>query len=436
MLILKNNKTLLISVVTIQAFLTLACTRANPGIELDPLVIEGLKELGSIEGFKPYGANPVLATGPEGSFDAGALGSMTVVLVDSVFHLYYETWGVRSDAEWDADEYESLTVGHAISHDAINWNKDPENPVLESGGEADFDYTGVWDPYVLYEDGVFKMWYGGGGGSQPNLGWAYATSTDGTHFDKQGLIGIGNPTGVEDCHVVFDTESGLYYMYYWYGWDEPEGLYLVTSPTETGFNFNEKIPVRIKGDDSYMKKFGHVLRDKMGWHMFYSNFVQPHCPNSITRYAYSTDGIHWEAKNKRLVKGHDSEVLKVRDDLFLMFSSPRNGFDRVDCDIRLAIYSGTLEDLANKAPFFELPQESSLSGKKITIKIRDEEALAFHFKDEGEVVLSEDTNKEDPYTFNALFIHKGEQVIISGEGINLSGTYNGKTLILRDNDTD
>ena len=36
-----------------------------------------------------------------------------------------------------------------------------------------------------------------------------------------------------------------------------------------------------------MKKFGHVLRDEYGWHMFYSNFVQPHCPNSITRYAFS-----------------------------------------------------------------------------------------------------------------------------------------------------
>ena len=234
-------------VIIIPAFLLFACSGAKRNAGLDGSILQGLIEIASTEGFRSYEANPVLSPGPEGSFDAGALGSMSVVLVDSVFHLYYETWGVRSDAEWDAAEYESLTIGHATSSDGINWTKDPENPVLDHGGEADFDRTGVWDPYVIYEDGIFKMWYGGGGGSQPNFGWAYATSEDGTHFKKQGLIGIGNPTGVEDCHVVFDDESALYYMYYWYGWDEPEGLYLVTSPTETGFNFNEKIPIRMKG---------------------------------------------------------------------------------------------------------------------------------------------------------------------------------------------
>lgn len=422
--------------IIIPAFLLFACSRANRSAGLDCSVLQGFIEIASTEGFRSYEANPVLSPGPEGSFDAGALGSMSVVLVDSVFHLYYEAWGVRSDAEWDAAEYESLTIGHATSRDGINWMKDPGNPVLDHGGEADFDHTGVWDPYVIHEDGKFKMWYGGGGGSQPNFGWAYATSTDGTHFEKQGLIGIGNPTGVEDCHVVFDDESGLYYMYYWYGWDEPEGLYLVTSSTETGFNFNEKIPIRIEGDDSYMKKFGHVLRDENGWHMFYANFVQPHCPNSITRYAYSDDGIHWQAKNTRLVKGHDSEVLKVADDLYLMFSSPQNGFDRVDCDIRLSVYNGTLEKLANKPPFFRLSPDGSLKGKKFTLNIWDDEGITFHFKAEGEVVLKEDSDEEDPYTFNAFYIQEGEQVTIRGEGIDLSGVYDGETLQLINNDAD
>ncbi len=411
-----------------------SCKQKTDMVPVDPAVLNALKEIASTEGFQPYGGNPIIEPGPEGSFDAGALGSMSVLLVDGVFHVYYETWGVRSDAEWDAEEYESLTIGHATSMDGLNWTKDPENPVLPQGGEADFDRTGVWDPYVIHEDGIFKMWYGGGGGSQPNFGWAYATSEDGSHFDKQGLIGIGNPTGVEDCHVVFDKKSGLYYMYYWYGWDEPEGLYLVTSPTETGFNFNEKIPVRIEGDDSYMKKFGHVLRDEDGWHMFYSNFVQPHCPNSITRYAYSEDGIHWEARNTRLAKGHDSEVLKVTDDLYMMFSSPQNGFDRTGTDIRLSVYNGTLKDLATKPPFFELPPEPPISGKKFKISLGGDPPITFHFKREGEVVLFEEWNSEDAYTFNALYIQKREQVQIKGEGIDLEGIYRGDTLTLEDMD--
>jgi hypothetical protein len=308
--------------------------------------------------------------------------------------------------------------------------------VLAHGGEADFDRTGVWDPYVIYEDGIFKMWYGGGGGSQPNFGWAYATSEDGTHFEKQGLIGIGNQTGVEDCHVVCDPESGLYYMYYWWGWAEPEGLFLVTSPTETGFDFNKRIPVRIEGDDSYMKKFGHVIRDRHGWHMFYSNFVQPHCPNSITRYAWSEDGIHWQAKNRRLVKGHDSEVLKVADDLFLMFSSPQNGFDRAGTDVRLSVYNGTLQDLAKKPPFFDIPGPTAITGKKFTFRFGDDEPVTFLFRPEGEVILSEEGNVEDPYTFNAYYGHDGDRVWIKGEGIHLEGSFEGETLELSEVEED
>ena len=435
MLILERmwNRANLITAFLIPALLSVACSKPDQSSGLASSVLEDLKQLSSTEGFKYYEGNPVFVTGPEGSFDAGALGSMTVLVVDGVFHMYFETWGLRSDAEWDAEEYETLTIGHATSKDGLTWIKDPENPVLDRGGEADFDRTGVWDPYVIYQDGLYKMWYGGGGGSQPNFGWAYATSTDGTYFEKQGLIGIGNPTGVEDCHVVFDNATGLYYMYYWYGWDEPEGLYLVTSPTETGFNFNEKIAIRIEGDDSYMKKFGHVLRDDDGWHMFYSNFVQPHCPNSITRYAFSPDGIHWESKNRRLVKGHDSEVLKADEDLYLMFYSPQNGFDRAGCDIRLSVYHGTLKELASKAPFFELPAEGSLSGKKFTLKLWDGEKLTFHFKPEGEVILTEGSAGVDPYSFNALYTQEGDQVKISGEGIDLSGTYDGSILSLSEN---
>ena len=52
----------------------------------------------------------------------------------------------------------------------INWTKDPANPVLPQGEEGEWDETGVWDPYVIYEDGLFKMWYGGGGGRKPNFG--------------------------------------------------------------------------------------------------------------------------------------------------------------------------------------------------------------------------------------------------------------------------
>lgn len=407
-----------------------ACTQTDYPPQLDLQVVEGLKKIASTEGFKPYKGNPVISVGPEGSWDAGAIGSMTVLLVEDVFHLYYESWGDRSEKEWDAAEYESLQIGHATSKDGIHWTKDPNNPVIHKGGEGEFDRTGVWDPFVLFKDGLFRMWYGGGGGSEPNFGWAYAYSGDGSDFNKRGLIGIGNQSGVEDCHVVFDEESGRYYMYYWHGWDEPEALFLVTSESETDFDFNEAVNIRIEGDDSYMCKFGHVLKDKDGWHMFYSNFVQPHCPNSITRYAYSRDGIHWEARNNRLLKGHDSEVLRVTDNLYLMFYSPQNGFDRVGCDIRLAVYHGSLTELESKPLFIPEEKPTSLVGKSLVVHLGEDPPLILNFKTDGEVVLSEEGNEEDPWTFNAYFIQEDREVHIMGENIDIQGIFDGENLII------
>jgi hypothetical protein len=41
--------------------------------------------------------NPVLRPGPPGTWDAGALGSMSVVRVGEQLHMYYEAWAVWGD---------------------------------------------------------------------------------------------------------------------------------------------------------------------------------------------------------------------------------------------------------------------------------------------------------------------------------------------------
>src|ERR1017187_4752789 len=74
---------------------------------------------------------------------------------------------------------------------------------------SSYKTNGSWDPFVLYEDGVFKMWYGGG--ENTHCDWGYAVSADGMHFVKKGQLShLGN---VEDDHVVHDKATGRYFMY-------------------------------------------------------------------------------------------------------------------------------------------------------------------------------------------------------------------------------
>ena len=274
------------------------------------------------------------------------------------------------------------------------------------------------------------MWYGGGGGRYPNYGWAYAVSEDGSNFEKHGLIGKNNRSGVEDVHVVHDEEAGLYYLYYWHGHEEGEDLFVVTSPTETDFDFSESVIVNIEGDDAFWKKFGHVLKNDEGWHMFYSNYIPPHGRKSVVRYAVSEDGLNWQAKNKALIYGLDADVLQVTDDLYLMTFAPKNHFDKKDADIRIAVYNGTLTDLASKPPFVETGETPGISGKKIIINLGEDGAHSLLFKPDSEVIISE-IESENHYTFSAYYEQDGDNIHIMGEGFELRATYDGAKLIVR-----
>jgi predicted GH43/DUF377 family glycosyl hydrolase len=407
-------------IISITLSLFFSCTSKEDGYHRD---FNSLKQIASTEGFKPYEGNPVISPGSVGTFDAGALGSMTILKVEDTFHIYYEGWGVRSEKEWDAAEYETLQIGHATSKDGIHWTKDPNNPVLTQGKEGEWDATGVWDPYVIYEDGLFKMWYGGGGGMYPNYGWAYAVSEDGSNFEKKGLIGKNNRSDVEDVHVVHDKKSGLYFLYYWHGHEEGEDLFYVTS---TDFDFSKSVIVNIKGDDSFWKKFGHVLRNDEGWFMFYSNYVAPHGRNSIIRFAVSEDGINWKAKNKRLLYGLGADVLQVTKDLFVMVYAPENHFDKKDADIRIAVYNGRLSDLTTNSTLINEIEPTSITGKEFTTEIGEDGLHTFYFKHEGEVVISD----EEGYAFNAFYKQVDENVYIMGESLEIKGTYDGETFKL------
>lgn len=303
--------------------------------------------------FKDVAENPVvLAPGINGEWDAGALGSMTVIKVRDTFHMYYEAWGALSN-EGTNGEYESLQIGHATSIDGIKWDKDTANPVIPIGVEGEWDEDGTWDPFIIYEDSIFKMWYGGGVGS--HCDWGYATSTDGIHFEKKGQLSqLGN---LEDIHVVHNQFDGKYYLFYWdraqAEWDDvmdglpsPSGLFVAISDDEMNFDFKNAQRLKVMNQD-WPVKYSHIIRENNQWVMFYGEAVTRGNPSS-TGIATSADLINWEKRVFPLIKGHDSEIMKISEDLWYLYYAPDAYFDMPDCDIRLAIYGGKLSEIFEK----------------------------------------------------------------------------------------
>lgn len=120
----------------------------------------------------------------------------------------------------NSDDQVPITVSH--------WNKVIGNPVLQRGPLFSNDFYAVSDPCVLFHDGVYKMWYTGGGAVLPDTflhsSISYATSFDGINWIKY----AGNPVvdirsnfwdslGVETATVLIDpsaAESERFKMWY------------------------------------------------------------------------------------------------------------------------------------------------------------------------------------------------------------------------------
>lgn len=311
----------------------------------DNVFVKTLSTLSGDGYWKEYANNPVISSGKD-TWDGGALGSMTVAVVNDTMHMYYEAWGVRTENPSDPDEeYSSLQIGHAISLDGVHWKKDEASPVIPKGQIGEWDCMGTWDPFVIYEDGIYKMWYGGGISS--TCDWGYAESVNGYEFVKKGRI--SNLGKVEDVHVVHDKATGKYFMYYWNRHFEPDALFVAQSEDETHFDFENASRIRIDGETYPGKyKFTHVIQENGIWYMFYSNFVRPRCSNATVRLAVSEDGLNWKSVNKNLISGMDGDITRITDNLYVMYYGPAGYFDHKGCDIRMAVRKGSLNDLIVK----------------------------------------------------------------------------------------
>ena len=160
-----------------------------------------------------YTGNPVLSV-PAGWAYLDIGGPFVLKMGTSDYRMWYHTYeGVNA-------------IGYATSPNGIDWTP-REEPVLTVGATGAFDDAAVWDPNVLYKDGIFHMWYTAGDGDSNRIG--YATSPDGIAWTKHPegpVLNGGAPTdwdayGVTDSNVLFD---GTTFHMWFTGWEADGGL--------------------------------------------------------------------------------------------------------------------------------------------------------------------------------------------------------------------
>jgi len=180
-----------------------------------------------------------------------------------------------------------------LARTVTDWARSPANPVFGPGTGWEADW--VDSPTVLYEGGLYKMWYQGCVGVQCAIG--YATSSDGVAWTRypSNPVYTGNPFGWDQNlgNPVVIHDGALYKM--WYAGDGPVAIQIgyATSPDGISWTRYGSAPVLsgLAPWDSATTSTPVVVREGSTYTMYFSG----HSGDYTYRMgrATSPDGINW-----------------------------------------------------------------------------------------------------------------------------------------------
>lgn len=130
------------------------------------------------------GSNPTIPLGSGGAWDDYLVGRPTAVYQGGEYKMWYYGRGA-AEGQPSSDN----RIGYATSSDGVTITKYASNPVLTAGQAWEDADVGLSDPFVVYHDDLYWMYY------HSNNKIGLATSSDGITWAKY----AGNP--------VLDIES-------------------------------------------------------------------------------------------------------------------------------------------------------------------------------------------------------------------------------------
>jgi hypothetical protein len=220
-----------------------------------------------------FSSTPVLSPGALGAFDDAGVTTSCLVEHGGRLFLYYTGWALGVSVPF------YLHTGLAVSDDGgTTFRRVSAAPLLD---RIDVDPYLNASPWVLVEQGVWRMWYVSGTGWDAAVGGArhryhikYAESRDGLRWQRDGHVcldyagpgehAFGRPCVVRDGDVYrmwFSSRGAAYRLGYaesrdglvWTRRDEAAGV----APSPNGW-------------DSEMVTYPAVTRIAGGWRMLYN----------------------------------------------------------------------------------------------------------------------------------------------------------------------
>jgi hypothetical protein len=167
---------------------------------------------------KPVG--PLFLPGLPGTFDDTGITMTSIVSVGKEKYIYYCGWNKKVTVSY------SLSIGLAVVREDGCVEKMYEGPILERSIN---DPIAVSAPFVIYDEGIFKLWYitftswkEYDGKKEPTFVIKYATSDDGIKWETNTDICIDSTyEGESFARPWVIKDKGIYKM--WFSSRGPKG---------------------------------------------------------------------------------------------------------------------------------------------------------------------------------------------------------------------
>lgn len=241
----------------------------------------------------------------------------------------------------------AATAEEEVSDGEIVWIK--MDMVMDIGNPGDFDDSGADCGYVMFDEGIYKVWYSGSDGKNWRI--MYATSPDGFMWTKYGVVvDLGPPGSYDDDYAAFPSvlkdESGTYYMWYVGQSTASWGWRILYATSNDGINWL-KYGVIFSKTPAKAVAHPRVLIDENGlYRMWYSEYDKAHWRIG---HATSGDGFTWNDQGVVLDIGAPGDpdslyvyfptVMIETDGTYIMFYSPSDGNPYNNLEIHYATSS-------------------------------------------------------------------------------------------------
>lgn len=156
---------------------------------------------------------PVLGPGEPGFFDDSGCSIGCIVTVGERRFLYYMGWHLTVRVPWQ--NALGLAISEGPGQPFIRWSTFPVLPLSE------IDPYTISYPWVLREDGRFRMWYGsnerwGSRKEEMRHHLRYAESADGMHWERDGrvVIDFASPDEYAICKPCVINDGDRYRMWF------------------------------------------------------------------------------------------------------------------------------------------------------------------------------------------------------------------------------